>query len=87
MAELWALCDGLIFCNNLYYSVVDIQIDAKIIVGLLSNPSYSNSFAMPIIDDCRQLISQIPQVRIGHCYCEANSCADFLAKMGSAQTR
>ena len=52
MAELWALSDGLIFCNDLNYSAVDVQIDAKTIVGLLSNPSYSNSFAMPIIDDC-----------------------------------
>ena len=42
---------------------------------------------MPIIDDCRKLISSTPQVRIGHCYREANSCADFLTKMGSAQIR
>ena len=42
---------------------------------------------MPIIDDYRKLISRIPQVRIGRCYREANSCADFLAKMGSAQNR
>ena len=87
MAKLWALRDGLILCNNLNYSAVDIQIDAKTIVGLISNPSYSDSFAMPIIDDYRQLISRIPQVRIGHCYREANYCVDFLAKIGSAQTR
>ncbi|KAL4620119.1 hypothetical protein ACB092_06G130400 [Castanea dentata] len=86
MAELWTLCDGLSLCHNLNYSAVDIQIDAKTIVGLLSKPFYSNSFVMPIIDDCRQLISQIPQVRIGHYYREANSCADFLAKIGSVQT-
>lgn len=87
MAELSALCDGLILCNNLNYSAVDIQINAKTIVALLSNPSYSNGFTMPIIDDCKQLISWIPQVQIEHCYYEANSYADFLANMGSSQTR
>ena len=38
---------------------------------------------MPIIDDCRQLISQFGQVRIGHCYREANFCADFLSSKGA----
>ena len=52
---------------------------------LFSNPSYSNSFAMPIVDDCRLLFSQIPYVQIGHCYGEANSYADFLARIGSCQ--
>ena len=85
IAELWALSDGLTLYNNLKLNAVDIQIDAKAIVVLLSNPSYSNSFAMPIVDNCRQLISQIPQVWIGHCYCEANSCADFIARIGPSQ--
>ena len=87
IVELWALRDGLTLYNNLNLNAVDIQIDAKAIVVLLSNPSYSNSFTIPIVDDCRQLISQIPQVRIGHCFREANSCADFLARIGSFQNR
>ena len=73
LVELWALRDGLTLCKNLNLNAVDIQIDAKAIVMLFSNPSYSNSFAMPIVDDCRLLFSQIPHVRIGHCYREANS--------------
>ena len=85
IAELWALRDGLTLCNNLNLNAVDIQIDAKAIVVLLSNSSYSNSFAMSIVDDCMQLISQISQVQIGHCYHEANSCVDFLARIGSSQ--
>ena len=40
---------------------------------------------MPIVDDCRQLIFQFGQVRIGHCYHEANFCADFLARKGALQ--
>ena len=33
----------------------------------------------------RQLISQLAQVWIGHCYREANACADFLARKGALQ--
>lgn len=36
-----------------------------------------------LVTDCRHLISQIPQVKLNHCYCEANFCADALAKMGT----
>lgn len=68
-------------------NAVDIQIDAKAIVHLLTNSSDANRFAMPLIDDCRQLISQIAQVRIGHCFHEANSCANLLARIGSSQDR
>nr|POE84254.1 hypothetical protein CFP56_70881 [Quercus suber] len=34
---------------------------------------------------CMRLLSQIPQVRLGHCYREANGCADFPAKKGITQ--
>ena len=33
----------------------------------------------------RQLISQLAQVCLGHCYREANACADFLARKGALQ--
>ena len=42
---------------------------------------------LPLIDDCRKLISQFPHVHIMHCYREANSCADCLASIGTAQER
>ena len=35
------------------------------------------------MEDCKQLISQIPQARVRHIYREANKCADFLAKLGT----
>ena len=62
IAELWALRDRLTLYDNLHFNAVDIEIDAKAIVDLLTNPLYTNQFAMPIVDDCRQLISQIAQV-------------------------
>ena len=84
-AELWGLGDGLTLCKVLKLCAVDIQIDAKAVLELLANPLCSNTVVTPIVDDYRRLLSQIPQVRLGHCYREANSCADFLAKKGITQ--
>ena len=83
IAELWALRDGLNLYHNMHLQAIDIQIDAKAVVEIMGDPSYSNQIVMPIIDDCRQLISQFGQVWIGHCYREANFCADFLARKGA----
>ena len=69
----------------MHFQAVDIQIDAKAVVDIIRDPYYSNRVVMPIVDDCRQLISQFGQVRIGHCYREANFCADFLARKGALQ--
>ena len=85
IAKLWALRDGLNLCHNMNLQDVDIQIDAKAAVDVISNPSFSNRIFMPIVDDCRQLIAQPGQVRIGHCYHEANSCANFLARKAALQ--
>ena len=37
------------------------------------------------MDDCRLLISWIPQFHLRHCYREANRCADGLARLGGLQ--
>ena len=85
MVELWGLRDGLNLCNEMQLSAVDVQLDAKAVVQLLSNSSSANICALPLLDDCKQLKSQISHVRIRHCFCEANTCADFLARLGSHQ--
>ena len=51
----------------------------------LNSPNYSNSVISPLFDDCKYLISQIPQVRIYHIFREANKSADRLANSGHAQ--
>ena len=69
----------------MHLQAVDIQIDAKAVVDIIRDPSYSNRVVMPIVNDCRQLISQFGRIRIGHCSREANFCADFLARKGALQ--
>ncbi|KAK9984973.1 hypothetical protein SO802_034498 [Lithocarpus litseifolius] len=47
----------------------------------LRNLSYVNNIISPILDDWRQLITWFHQVRIKHCFRQANQCADGLARM------
>ena len=82
LAELWALRDGLIMCQNLQINALKIELDAKIIAELITNPSNSNAVNSAMVADCRLLISQVSQVKVTHCYQETNRCADGLAIVG-----
>ncbi|KAL0000009.1 hypothetical protein SO802_019611 [Lithocarpus litseifolius] len=84
VAEMWGLRDGLLLCSSCNFRCVEIELDAKAIIDMLLNSNYVNILVSPILDDCRQLISNFSQVRIRHCYREANQCADKLARMGSS---
>uniref|UniRef100_A0A2N9HAG3 Uncharacterized protein n=1 Tax=Fagus sylvatica TaxID=28930 RepID=A0A2N9HAG3_FAGSY len=83
-AELWALRDGLTLCHQLQLTAVEVELDAKLIVNAITNNSCCHSALSPLIDDCRKLLSQLPQAKVLHCYREANFCADALAKMGTS---
>ena len=83
--ELWALRDGLILCHNLHLHVVDIQIDEQAVVDVVNNASYTNHIIMSIVDDCQTADFPASPSLDGHCYREANACADFLARKGALQ--
>ena len=57
MAELWGLRDGLTLYIDLHLTTMDVQLDAKAVVQLLSNSSSANFCAMPLLNDCRNLVS------------------------------
>ena len=80
-AELWGLREGLLLCSNLNINALEVELDAKAIVDALDNPSYANIVISPLLDDCKLLISRIPQFCIRHCFRQANRCADSLARM------
>ena len=62
-----------------------IELDAKSIVLALNNPSYANNFISPILDDCRLLVSHMPQIQIKYCFRQANRCANRLARLSFSQ--
>ncbi|KAL0007450.1 hypothetical protein SO802_008952 [Lithocarpus litseifolius] len=85
LAELWALRDGLLLCHQMNTTALIVEVDAKVVVEALTNPSYSNTIVSGLFDDCRQILSCFNQVRIQHIFREANMCADQLARLGSLQ--
>lgn len=46
---------------------------------------HSNLAISPIVDDCRQMVLRIDQVRFKHYLREVNRCADGLARLGGQQ--
>ena len=83
--ELWALRDGLSICVERSSPAIEVELDAKAIIDILMQPIQSNSLVSPLLDDCRQLASQIPQILFKHCYREANRVVDHLARKGAKQ--
>nr|POE67414.1 putative ribonuclease h protein [Quercus suber] len=82
-AELWAVRDGLQLCSTLALEAVEVECDALVAVSLLSQANRTNSEFSSLIDDCKNLMRNLPQVRLKHCFREANRCADALAKFGA----
>ena len=56
-----------------------IEMDASSVVLLINNNTV-NLLMEPLLTDCRNLLSEIPNKQIVHIYREANQCADALAK-------
>ena len=63
-----------------------IELDAKALVDAFNKPSHARSVVSHLFEDCRQLADGIPHLHIRHIYCEANKCADRLAKIGLHQS-
>ena len=83
MAELWALRDGLLLAKEMGLSNLIIELDALSVVLLINNNTI-NLLMEPLLTDCRNLLSEIPNKQIVHIYREANQCADALAKFGAS---
>lgn len=85
MAELWAVREGLSLCLHRSFHVIELELDARSIFDVLTNPNQSNNIIFAILDECRQMMAQFPQLRVRHCYRKTNRCADKLARMGVQQ--
>ena len=83
MAELWALKDGLTLASQLRISSIYVELDAELIVLLLTNYSINNLILEPLIDDCRTLLKKFHSSTDHRIFREASQCADALAKFGA----
>ena len=81
LAKLWAFRDGLQMCLNMQINALEVELDAKVISNLMNNTGSPNATNYSIVVDCRVLISQIPRVKVTHCYREDNCYADALTRL------
>ena len=81
MVELWALKDGLSLARQLDILNINIELDANVLVHLLTNPSSLNLMLEPLLNDCRNLIKAFPNCIVTRIFREAHRCADKLANM------
>ena len=65
---------------------VAVELDAAAAISLVSCNSRSNGDFSSLVDDCRDLLLQLPQAKVSHCFREANFCADALAKLGASSS-
>ena len=62
---------------------MEVEIDASVVVSLLLQAIHTNGEFSSLIDDCKNLTKNIPQVQLKHCFREVNRCLDALAKFGA----
>ena len=67
-AVLWGLWDGLNLCLQLHLQHVEVELDAKAVLVLLSSNSVSNSEISALVFYCRELLKRIPHSKVMHCF-------------------
>ena len=65
---------------------VEIELDASVAISLVASNVNTNEDLSSLVDDCRELLLRLPQVKLSHCFREANFCVNALAKLGSASS-
>lgn len=85
MAEFWALRDGLLSASQMGITLLEVELDAEVVVDLVLSNSISNRAYSSLLNDCRYLLSKFQQVQVKHVFREANRCAHGLAKRGRTQ--
>lgn len=87
--EFWGLCDGQVLAINLSIRKLIIEINATIVVTILTfhdNQAIMSHPCSVLILDFRSLLQLFEEGHIHHTYCEGNHCADLLAKEGYSST-
>ena len=79
-AEFWALRDGLKLALSEGIQNLIVELDARVVVDLISSNVDSIKPYSPLLCDCRCLLRRFPRVQVKHIYREGNCCADALAR-------
>ena len=86
VAELAAVRQGLLLAWELGFKFIQFEIDFVTVLSWLSNINYTYPpNVVSLICDCRSLMEKAWEVQAHHIYCEADGCAEALAKRGIHQ--
>ena len=85
MAERWALRDGLLLARDMRLNNLIIELDALSVVLLMINNT-PNLTLKPLLNNCRNLVQEIPNKQITHIFREVNQCVNAMAKLGASST-
>ena len=74
----------MVLCIDTQAQAVEVKLDATTAIFLISSKSRSNGDFFGLVDDCKDLLLQLPQVKVSHCFRDVNVYADALAKLGAS---
>nr|POE67484.1 hypothetical protein CFP56_51155 [Quercus suber] len=81
--EIQALRDGIRLCIALKLLAMEIELDAKVVIDLVRKDSNNLNSFDALVADYKERLKKIPNVRLMHCFREANKCANNLARRGA----
>ena len=79
-AEFWALRDGLKLALSEGIQNLIVELDARVVIDLISSNVDSIKPYSPLLCNRRCLLRRFPRVQVKHIYREGNCCADALAR-------
>ena len=82
IAEFWALRDGLQLAIQLGVQYLGVELDAKVVLDVISSGNSPNAAYCSLLFDCRLLLEKIPHIAVKHVFREANRSANALARIG-----
>ena len=85
IAELGAVCEGLLLAWNLGFRFIHLEIDSMIVLSWLTNNNDILPVINPILCDFRNLMEHNWTIQVYHIFRETNGYRDALARRGNQQ--
>ena len=85
IAELGAVCEGLLLAWNLGFRFIHLEIDFMIVLSWLTNNNDIPPVINPILCDCRNLMEHNWTIQVYRIFRETNGYRDALARRGNQQ--
>ena len=86
-AEMLALLQGLRLARNLGIARLEVHMDSKVVVDIMTGATNSNQLYYFTAKKCKELIYESGWIiKLNHHYRESNRVADWLASLGVSQS-